>query len=474
MDEVSAPRSFTGRSKPMYSAFLLLALHSVADVPSQVLYPFEGFGRNECGTPSWPVAPPLVHCFRLGDKPAARQDVVLRWNSVLLDAIRADETPPPLAARNLAIVHAAIYDAVNAVFQTHQPYYVNAAATAGESPEAAAAVAAHCTLVSLYPRQVQRFDAALDASLENIPEGQAKTGGIHLGQYVAEKMLDWRSRDGASARVAYNPLPGPGVWQPTPTQLLPPLLPQWPGVTCFCMRSGSQFRTAGPPELGGAIYWANYREVKSLGGVNSSTRTAEQTEIAWFWKACERTPTPPGQWNQITQIVARQRGTTLAENARLFALLNLAMADAGIMSWDCKYKFNYWRPVQAIRSTRVTDDPATGGDPRWLPLIETPPFPAYTSGHSSFSGTASRVLANFFGTDHVSFTLTSDSLPGVRRSFKSFSQAADEAGMSRIYGGIHWQFDNTDGLASGRTLADYVTRNFLTPRVVAAVAKPVQ
>ena len=458
----------------MYSVILLLAVNTATDVPAQVVPPLEGFGCNGGTVLGQPVAPPTVQAFRLSDAPVARKDVVLRWNEVVLDAIRAEDTPPPLAARNMAIMHAAMYDAVNALYQTHRAYFVNAEATAGQSPEAAAAVAAHRTLVSLYPRQVRRLDAALDASLDPIPEGQAKIGGIQLGQYVAEKILDWRSQDGASTRVSYNAPPGPGIWQPTPTQFLPPVLPQWPALTCFCMRSGTQFRPAGPPPLGSDAYWASYREVKALGGVNSNARTAEQTDIAWFWKACEHTPTPPGQWNQIAQIVARQRGTTLAENARLFALLNLALADVGIVSWDCKYKFNYWRPVQAVRDTRVTNDPATSGDPNWLPLIESPPFPAYTSGHSSFSGTAARVLADFFGTDNIAFTLTSDSLPGKRRSFQSFSQAAAEAGMSRIYGGIHWQFDNADGLATGRALGEYVGQNFLTPRTEVSLGRPIR
>jgi hypothetical protein len=448
----------------MHSAFLVLALTASGDASAQVLIPIEGCGCDAGLLPNLPAPPTTVRAFRFAAAPTVRKDPVLRWNEVVLDAIGADDTPPPLAARNLAIVHAAIFDSVNAIYQTHHPYSVNLVGRAGQSPEAAAAVAAHRALVTLYPRQVERFDAALDASLEPIPEGPRKTGGIQLGQQVAESILDWRSRDGASTRAAYNPALGPGVWQPTPARFLPPLLPQWPAVTCFCMRSGTQFRPAGPPRLDSPEYWASYREVKDLGHVKSRTRTAEQTDIAWFWKACEHTPTPPGQWNQIAQIVARQRGNTLQQNARLFALLNLALADAAIMSWDCKYKFNFWRPVHAIRETRVTEDPATSGDPNWMPLIETPPFPAYTSGHSSFSGTGARVLANFYGTDNVSFTLTSVSLPGARRSFRSLSQAADEAGMSRIYGGIHWQFDNTDGLTTGRALADYVTQNFLTPR----------
>src|SRR5262249_11169111 len=160
----------------------------------------------------------------------------------------------------------------------------------------------------------------------------------------------------------------------------------------------------------------------------------------------------PGHWNQVAQAVARDRGTSLAQNARLFALLNLALADAGIASWDCKFKYNVWRPIEAIRKTDPRAPAETRGDPEWTPLLATPPFPSYTSGHSTFSGAAAAVLANFFGTDNVRFTISSDGLPRVWRSFASFSAAAAEAGRSRIYGGIHWEFDNADGLAAGRAL----------------------
>jgi hypothetical protein len=253
------------------------------------------------------------------------------------------------------------------------------------------------------------------------------------------------------------------VWRPTPPGYLDALLPQWPAVTPFCMRSGSQFRPPAPPGLTAPAYAANFLEVKALGGVESMVRTPEQTEIAFFWADDAGTVTPPGHWNRIAQTVALQRGLTLVENARLFALLNLALADAGIVCWDGKYHYGYWRPVHGIREADPSLNPATTPDPDWTPLLTTPPFPSYASGHSTFSGAAATVLAHFFGTDAVAFTSTSETIPGVRRSYPGFWAAAEEAGKSRIFGGIHWEFDNREGLICGRAVGDYVSRYFLLP-----------
>jgi membrane-associated phospholipid phosphatase len=230
------------------------------------------------------------------------------------------------------------------------------------------------------------------------------------------------------------------------------------------MRSGEQFRPPPPPALSSAGYVTSFQEVKALGAAASTTRTPEQTQIALFWADGDGTVTPPGHWNRIAQAVAVARGNSLAGNARLFALLNIALADAAVVAWDCKYKYDLWRPVTAIRCADLTGNPDTAVDPDWTPLIKTPPFPSYTSGHSTFSSAAAAVLANFFGTDALPFATTSEDLPGVTRSFGRFSAAAEEAGMSRIYGGIHWSFDNSAGLTSGRDLGDYVSRHFLLPR----------
>jgi membrane-associated phospholipid phosphatase len=395
---------------------------------------------------------------------AARPDVVLVWNEALLEAIRADRTPAPLAAHNMAMVHAAMYDAVNTIEQTHQPYLVNAVAAPCTSPEMAAAIAAHRVLVSLYPKQVCCFNATLDQCCANIQDGLAKDNGVALGQWIGERMLAWRAGDGADRRATHVPGTFPGAWRPTPPDFRPALLPHWPQVTCFALATGSQFRPRSPPALTSQEFAASFNEVKFLGARDSQARTADQTEIAWFWVDGDGTVTPPGHWNRIAQTVALARGNTLAENARLFALLNIALADAGIAVWDGKYTYNYWRPVHAIREAEVANNPDITSDPAWTPLLPTPAFPSYTSGHSTFSGAAAAVLMNYFGTDSVPFTATSEGTPGVSRSYASFSAAAAEAGRSRIYGGIHWQFDNAEGLVSGHQVGSYVTQNFLLPR----------
>jgi membrane-associated phospholipid phosphatase len=406
------------------------------------------------------------------DTPRRKPDVVLRWNEATLEAIKSDHTPPPLAARNLAIVHAALFDAINTIGKTYQAFRADQTAEPTTSAEVAGAVAAHRTLVALYPKQAQRFDELLQACLEETVAGAAKTNGAALGVKVADTILAWRAEDGASRKVAYTPGKAPGIWRPTPPDLLPALLPHWSSVTPFAIPSAAKFRPAAPPALDSEEYAAAFKEVKALGDRRSTTRKVEQTLIAWFWADDAGTVTPPGHWNRIAQTIAREKRLTLMDNARLFALLNAALADAAICCWDCKFRHNYWRPVTAIRAAPLTPPSPLGGeggvrgngDPDWLPLILTPPFPSYVSGHSTFSAAAATVLADFFGRDEIAFATDSDGLPGVKRSFTKFSAAADEAGRSRIYGGIHWEFDNREGLALGRAIGRHVTRTLLLPR----------
>jgi len=404
-------------------------------------------------------------CFTalLGFAGQARADVVIDWDNVLLNAVRTDKTPPPKSSRAMAAVHVAIFDAVNGILGGFTPYHVTATAPAGASPEAAAAAAAHKVLVALFPAQQATFDAALATSLAAIPDGTAKTAGVSWGESVAGQILALRASDHSTDVVAYSAPIGASWWIPTPPAFASALLPNWPTVTPWCMTSGSQFRLGGPPAPGSAEQTAAFRQVKRLGRVDSPSRTAEQTQIALFWADGPGTATPPGHWLVIAQGISQQHHLSLLENARLFALLSLTVADAAIVSWDHKYYYNDWRPVTAIQHADTDGNPDTTADPSWTPLIATPPFPSYTSGHSTFSGSSSKILELFFGSDAFSFTTTSDGLPGVQRSFTSFSQAAEEAGLSRIYGGIHWRYDNQDGLASGRTLAEHVFFNFLTP-----------
>jgi hypothetical protein len=266
----------------------------------------------------------------------ANADVVIEWNNAALDAIRAGHTAPPIASRSLAILHASIYDAVNGIARTHEPYLVESAVQRSASRPAAASAAAHQALVNLFPANASGFDALHAAILAGIPDSPHKRAGIEWGEFVANQILAARANDGSNAIVQPPGGSGPGVWVPTPPAFLPYLLPQWGFVVPFAMSSSSQFRPPGPPTLDSQQYAADYEEVKELGAAVGSTRTENQTEIALFWADGAGTETPPGHWNSIAQIIAAARGITVEENARLFALLNIAMADAAICSWDAK------------------------------------------------------------------------------------------------------------------------------------------
>lgn len=444
----------------MYGNLLLLFLETTTLSTSQfpfpvivedpILLPIEIESPCVC----LPARPP-----RVSEKREIR-DLVSRWNEAALEAIKAERTPPPLAARNLAIVHVAMYDAMNTLNGKNRPFLIRASGPRAASVDTAMAVAAHRSLQALYPKQVRRLDDALNASLESTTDETAMQEGAEWGRRVADTVLAWRSKDLLTKTSKYAPRDEAGRWKPTPANLRPPLLPEWGRVSPFTLRNPESFRPAGPPALASEEFVKAFQEVKKLGSRDSSDRTEDQTEIARFWEDGTGTVTPPGHWNRIASTVARDRGLSTAENARLFAMLNVAMADVSIACWDCKYRFDFWRPVTAIREASRLEDPRLVADRDWTPLLETPPFPAYTSGHSSFSGAAAAVLAEFFGTDEVKFSTTSETLPGVTRSFARFSDAAKEAGMSRIYGGIHWSFDNTDGLDSGGKIGRAVARAF--------------
>jgi hypothetical protein len=392
---------------------------------------------------------------------AQNADAVIQWNAITLNAIRADKTPPPKAARALAMVSAAVYDAVNAVAPLHAFYHANPGLHPNADPSAAAAAAAHAMLDNLFPAQAASFDALFNQSLGKLAATAARDEGVALGNEVAGEILAWRANDGSGTTVPYTPGTAPGQWQPTPPANAAALLPQWPNITPFAMTSGSQFRPAAPPALTSQEYADALNQVEALGRADSTVRTADQTQIANFWGDGSGTFTPPGHWNQIAQDVSLAHGLSLAENARLFALLNIAEADAGIVSWDAKFTDNFWRPITAIRNAGADGNPLTNPDPSWAPLLVTPPFPSYTSGHSTFSGAAATVLSALFGAD-VPFADHGDPSQPFTRSFANFQAAADEAGLSRIYGGIHYSFDNQAGLATGRALGQYVATNFLT------------
>ena len=412
---------------------------------------------------------PASEC--LEERQLLTADVVLQWNDVLLDAVRVDKTAPPKASRDMAIVHTAIYDAVNSIDREYAPYLTMVDVHPRASKEAAVVSAAYETLVVLFPAQKTAFDARRMSSLAEIQDGRAETDGINAGKAVAALILAQRATDGSSTTVTWTPGTDPGDWQPTPPAFASPLLPQWGDVQPWTMRSGTQFQPGAPPLVTSEKYATDFNQVKQIGSATSTTRTTDQTAIAQFWANGPGTSAPPGHWNVIAQTVAENRHTSLEENARLFALLNIALADAAIVSWDAKYEFDMWRPVTAIQQADTDNNSKTVAIAGWTPLLVTPPFPTYTSGHSTFSGAGAAVLKAFFKTDKIRFVVPSETSGIADRSFTSFTQAADESGISRIYAGIHFNFDNTAGLQSGKRLGNYVAASFLKKDVGTATAK---
>ncbi len=415
-----------------------------------------------------------------------RGDVVADWNATVLNAIRDwtglsnDPYPgrivpsqPPVAAWNLAMVHVAMFDAANAVEGRFAPYLTDLPRDAGASETAALATAAHRVASRLYSDrdELPVWDATLAASLSQVPDGDPKTRGIQLGETVAARLLAARENDGSKAPTSYTPSPVPGHWNRTSPDFTPPLLPQWPGVTPFAVGEITRFRPAAPPSLDSVEYAAAVDEVMRFGKLDSDERSAEQTEIAKFWADGAGTATPPGHWNRIATNVIMTDGRDLLDHARTLALLNLALADAGIAAWDAKYHYDTWRPIDAIRRAAEDSNALTVADVTWSPLLKTPAFPSFVSGHSTFSAAAATVLTHLYG-DRVSFMSTTDPQSGltqrplapeliVTRSFTSFWQAAEEAGRSRIYGGIHYAFDNTAGLELGRAISETVVNSRL-------------
>jgi hypothetical protein len=399
----------------------------------------------------------------LGRLLALGGDPVLTWNALLLDAIRTDNSPPTLASRNLAILHVAIYDAVNSIERTHQPYRHQLAPNGEASTEAAATGAAHAVLVTLYPHLRAPFDAEYQRHLTSFAPSAMLTNGLQLGRLVGLLTVDSRSDDGANTQVTYIPSEEPGQWRRTPPFFRPPLDPHWRYVEPFCLADIEPFVPPGSPALESAAYAEDLNQVKVLGARTNSIRTAEQSEIAVFWLDFSYTATPPGHWQEIAATISVNQSNTLAQNARLFVLLSLAQADAGIVTWEAKYRYNFWRPVTAIQRADEDGNPATDADLAWTSFLASPPFPEYTSGHSTFSQASAVVLAGFYGTDALPFSIGSDSLPGVFRSFESVSACADEVGLSRVYGGIHFMSANRDGKEAGGRIGAYVFNNFLLP-----------
>jgi hypothetical protein len=399
---------------------------------------------------------------------------------------------PHRTSRAFAIVHIAIFDAVNAIAGGYQSYTGLPAAKGNVSLNAAIAQAAHDALVALYPSQTSSFDELLAEDLDLIRDGPAKRRGIALGSRAAAAILALRANDGSQFAEQhygseYLPVPGPGKWRQDPIAQQPLALGSlWGQVKPFVLKSADQFPSLPPPALDSAAYLGALDEVKRLGGCGNdpapcspgnptpTERNAEQTQIGTYW-GYDGTPglgTPPRLFNQIVVHIADEMGTDAVTLARLLALVNAALADAGIACWNDKYLYAFWRPITAIRATV---------DPNWTPLGAsasnskgpnfTPPFPAYPSGHATFGGAVFEVSRSFYGTDRIAFSFVSDELngitqdnqgnvrPRVARRFSSLSQAEEENGQSRIYLGIHWAFDKTEGIAHGRQVGNYVFQN---------------
>lgn len=436
----------------------------------------------------------------LEDRTVLSADAVLDWHQITLDAmvndsylgVNAKQAGPDRSSRALAIVHAAMFDAVNSIDQSYDPYLIRVKTTPGASIQAAAAQAAHDTLMALYPDYQSVLDSELATDLAEVGSDAARLAGVQVGQMVATAILSARANDGSTAPMHYELSTKLGSWQPDPlhpNQM--PVGPEWGKVHTFTLKNKNQFQIPKPPALNSQAYADAYNEVKAYGGDGVTTptiRTPEQTTIGIFWgyDGSRGLSTPPRLYNQIATTIAEQQGNTMVQNARFFALINLAMADAGISCWDDKYQFEFWRPVTGIRAGSLDGNANTEGDSNWLPLGApndngggtnfTPPFPAYASGHATFGASLFRTMARFYGTDNISFTIGSDEYNGITtdqhgevrpvvfRSFDSFSQAAEENGQSRIYLGIHWKFDKEQGIRQGNSIADYVFQNYLRPR----------
>jgi hypothetical protein len=400
----------------------------------------------------------LVACIVLSAS-AAQADVVTEWNEITQNTVVA-RPDPWVQGRTGAIAQLAVFEAVNSITGDYQPYLQAIPAPREASPEAAAVSAAHRVLITLIPERAAELDARLSASLSTIAEGAAKSNGIAVGHAAADAILATRANDGTDTVVPYTPGSEPGDWQPTPPDLIPAFRPGLGRVTPFAIRSGKQFRVDPPPALHSNRYRIAYQEVKRLGELNSKERTQHQTDIARYYHVTDAQIL----WNIAARQVAEARGSSLSENARAFALLAISMMDAAIACFDTKYAYNLWRPVTAIRAADRDGNPGTRPDPNWQPLVDTPPFPAYVSGHGSIGAAARRALEHLFGAGGHSIALSSPALPGVKLHYTSWKQITDDIADARVYGGVHWRFDQDQADEQGRRVGEHVVERQLLPR----------
>ena len=413
------------------------------------------------------VAAPLTTFARVANNLVAyNEDVILQWNRVLKETVSTPGLHPAtiMPVRSYSMMHAAMFDAVNSIDGGYTPYLTEVPGSKHASIEAAAAQAAHDVLASLYPTRLAVFDAELAVSLQGIDEARAQQG-IRVGQIVAELMLDARANDGWTITPPAFSLPAtPGNWQPTPPANAAATFTHYGSVLPFAIKSGSQFAPNAPPSLTSAAYTAAFNEVKELGAATSVTRTADQTLVARLW-ANVNTPTNfLLVWNNVARTVALEKDLSTIEKARLFALTNISLHDALQTAFASKFVYGFWRPVTAIRRADEDGNDNTTADPAWLPLITTPPYPSYAGNMATIGTSQSTILALFFGRDDTSFQHTWEGAGGASRSYPGFNAMANEQERARVYGGIHFTFDNVAGQSIGRNVGNYVYSNFMRPR----------
>ena len=396
----------------------------------------------------------------LASSPALRADEVIYWNQVMVKSFATGAVSPLAGTRLGAIVQGAVFDAVNGVERRYTPVHVPPDAPPGASKRAAAIQAAYTSLVTLFPAQKPTLDAHLATSLAALNGSEKSISkGRAWGQSVAEQILAWRATDGITPTPpAYNGGTGVGQWRPTPPGNLSGAGVQFATMLPWVLNSPSQFRPSGPPALGSLQYVFDYAEVKLMGRIDSTERTEDETIAANFWNSS----TVAYFWNTVAQRLAQERGFKLSQNARLLAHLNIAMADGGIACWDAKYHYSFWRPITAITLGDTDGNNDTVGQASWTPLLVTPNHPDYPSGHSTVSGSATTVLASYFGVN-TEFWVDSDNMPNVIRTFDNISQARDEIANARIFAGIHFRTACVDGFEQGTSVGIHVLQQALRP-----------
>jgi membrane-associated phospholipid phosphatase len=404
---------------------------------------------------------PFANAARHEEQNSAQPvNAVIEWNRTLLAIVRTPGAQPANihSTRNFAILHAAIFDAVNNIDPKFSPYLVRLPHVPRTASRIAAVdEAAHDVLVSLYPAFQVSLDTELQRDLTQLTDSERKGQGIAVGKAVAGRLLAARASDGANVTPpAYVVGIRPGDYQLTPPNFAQADFTQWPKVTPFALERADQFRPGSPPALTSASYAEVFNEVRSLGFIDSTTRTADQTQIGTFWNGSIQ-----DFWNEIAQTAALHRHLNLEHSARLFALLNISLADTAIAFFEAKYTYNFWRPVTAVQLAGTDGNPATEDNPTWLPeSTKTAPDPSYPGAHSAISKAGATVLSFYFG-DQFSFDVSSESLAGVSRHFARFSAAAEEAGLSRIYAGQHFRTDHIAGRSLGGQVAESIDRSIL-------------